>query len=155
MGDEDWDLRDWNDVWSRIVSFAEPTRHVVLGKELPRPLGRPGEMDFIPPKQGMGIDATREHKETEFPTPPPSKPTMEILQGVAQRWDELGLPEITPQEPWFGYSMGEWSEEQERFAQMAVDGDYFETGKILAQRRRKDVTMTTEVRGVPDEPSED
>ncbi len=90
--DEDCDVRDWNDVWWRIVSYAEPTKHIVLGKELPRPLGRPGEMDFIPPKQGMGIDATREHKVTEFPLPPASKPTMEILNKVAERWDELGLP---------------------------------------------------------------
>ena len=49
-------------------------------------------MDFIPPSQGMGIDATREHKTTEFPVPPPSKPTMEILDKVGERWDELGLP---------------------------------------------------------------
>ncbi len=90
--DEDCDVRDWNDVWWRIVSFAEPTEHVHLGAELPRPLGRPGEMDFIPPKRGMGIDATREHKTTEFPVPPPSKPTMEILDKVGERWDELGLP---------------------------------------------------------------
>ncbi len=90
--DEDADVRDWDDIWWRIVSFAHPTEHVHLGKELPRPLGRPGEMDFIPPKQGMGIDATREHKTTEFPVPPPSKPTMEILDKVGERWDELGLP---------------------------------------------------------------
>jgi hypothetical protein len=35
---------------------------------------------------------------------------------------------------------------------MAVKGDYFETGKLLAQRRRKDVGMNTEVRDVHDRP---
>ena len=95
------------------------------------------------------IDATLKE---DFP--PLSLPKRAFMENAKAIWDELGLPEITPQEPWFGYSMGEWSEEQERFAQMAVDGDYFETGKILAQRRRKDVTMNTEVRDVPDEPSE-
>lgn len=90
--DEDCDVRDWNDIMWRIVSFAEPSEHIVLGKELPRHLGRPGEMDFIPPRQGMGVNATREHKQSEFPIPPASKPTMEILAKVAQRWDELGLP---------------------------------------------------------------
>jgi 4-hydroxy-3-polyprenylbenzoate decarboxylase len=90
--DEDCDVRDWNDIMWRIVSFAEPSEHIVLGKELPRHLGRPGEMDFIPPRQGMGVNATREHKQSEFPIPPASKPTMEILAQVARRWDEFGLP---------------------------------------------------------------
>ena len=49
-------------------------------------------MDFIQPRQGMGVNATREHKKSEFPIPPASKPTMEILAKVAQRWDEFGLP---------------------------------------------------------------
>jgi hypothetical protein len=48
-------------------------------------------MDFIPPSRGMGIDATRENKITEFPIPAPSKPTMELLNKVGKRWDELGL----------------------------------------------------------------
>ena len=90
--DEDCDVRDWNDVWWRIVSFCEPGSHAHMGKELPRHLGRPGEMDFVPPSRGMGLDATREHKTTEYPVPPPSKPTMEILDKVGERWDELGLP---------------------------------------------------------------
>ncbi|MEK9658727.1 MAG: UbiD family decarboxylase [Chloroflexota bacterium] len=89
--DEDADVHDWNDIWWRIVSFADPEKQVVLGKELPRPLGRPGEMDFIPPKRGIGIDATRDHKVAEYPFPPASKPTMEILNKVGQRWPELGL----------------------------------------------------------------
>jgi len=37
------------------------------------------------------------------------------------------------------YSLGEWSEEFEHAAHLAVEGDYFETGKVIAQRRRKDV----------------
>ena len=90
--DEDCDVHDWNDVIWRVVSFAEPANHVFMGAELKRPLGRPGEMDFIPPSRGMGIDATRENKVTEFPIPGPSKPTMEMMDKVAQRWDELGLP---------------------------------------------------------------
>ena len=36
---------------------------------------------------------------------------------------------------------------------MAVKGDYFETGKLLAKRRRKDVGMNTEVRELPGRPT--
>jgi hypothetical protein len=32
-----------------------------------------------------------------------------------------------------------------------VRGDYWETGRIIAQRRRRDVAMNTEVRDVADE----
>ena len=31
-------------------------------------------------------------------------------------------------------------------AQRAVESDYFKTGEIIAQRRRNDLTMNTEVR---------
>jgi 4-hydroxy-3-polyprenylbenzoate decarboxylase len=61
-------------------------------------------------------------------------------------WEELGLPKLKPESPWFGYSLGEWSDELERAAELAVRGDYFETGKTLVKRRRKDVKMNTEVR---------
>jgi hypothetical protein len=35
-----------------------------------------------------------------------------------------------------------------------VRGDYWETGRVIAQRRRNDVKMNTEVRDVIDEPEE-
>jgi 4-hydroxy-3-polyprenylbenzoate decarboxylase len=66
-------------------------------------------------------------------------------------WEELGLPKLKPEAPWHGYSLGEWSDEFERAAELAVRGDYFETGKIIAQRRRKDVAMNTDVRRLHDE----
>jgi hypothetical protein len=63
-------------------------------------------------------------------------------------WEELGLPPLKPQTPWFGYSLGEWPDELEAAAARAVKGDYFETGKLLVKRRRRDVTVNTEVRDV-------
>ena len=35
-------------------------------------------------------------------------------------------------------------------AQRAVRSEYWETGKIFAQRRRKDVAMNTEIRSLKD-----
>ncbi|MFL5053280.1 MAG: hypothetical protein ACJ8D4_24505, partial [Xanthobacteraceae bacterium] len=63
-------------------------------------------------------------------------------------WDELGLPKLTPESPWFGYSLGEWPDELDQAAERATRGDYFESGKIQEKRRRKDVRMNTEVRHV-------
>src|SRR5690349_6736597 len=91
------------------------------------------------------IDATLKEK-----FPPISLPKREFMERAKQIWDELGLPKLKPEAPWFGYSLGEWPEELERAAELAVKGDYFETGKLFAARRRKDVRMNTEVRHVPE-----
>jgi 4-hydroxy-3-polyprenylbenzoate decarboxylase len=87
------------------------------------------------------IDATMKE---DFP--PISLPKREYMEGARAIWEELGLPKLKPEAPWFGYSLGEWSDELEKAAELAVKGDYFETGKLLVKRRRKDVKMNTEVR---------
>ena len=78
--------------------------------------------------------------------PPISLPKKEYMEKAKLIWEELGLPELKPQTPWHGYSLGEWEEEFEIMAQRAVDSDYFKTGEIIAQRRRNDLQMNTEVR---------
>ena len=87
------------------------------------------------------IDATMKE---DFP--PISLPKREYMERAKKIWEELGLPKLKPESPWFGYSLGEWPDELERAAELAVNGDYFETGKLLVKRRRKDVRMNTEVR---------
>jgi UbiD family decarboxylase len=87
------------------------------------------------------IDATMKE-----PFPPISLPKREYMERAKQIWEELGLPKLKPEAPWYGYSLGEWPDELARAAEAAVKGDYFETGKLLAQRKRKDVGMNTEVR---------
>ena len=61
-------------------------------------------------------------------------------------WEELGLPALKPEAPWFGYSLGDWPDEFDAAAQRAVAGDAFVTGAIMAQQRRKDVKINTEMR---------
>jgi UbiD family decarboxylase len=85
------------------------------------------------------------------PYPPVSLPKKPFMERAKKIWEELGLPPLRPEQPWFGYSLGEWSEEFDDAAERAVQGDYFETGKEIAKRRRKDVTMNTEVRELKDE----
>ena len=89
------------------------------------------------------IDATLKEK-----FPPISLPKREYMEHAKVIWEELGLPKLKPESPWFGYSLGEWSEEFDHAAELAVKGDYFETGKLIAKRRRNDVRMNTEVRDV-------
>ena len=80
--------------------------------------------------------------------PPISLPKREYMEAAKVIWEELGLPKLKPEAPWFGYSLGEWGEEFERQAELAVKGDYFQTGEKIAKLRRNDVSMNTEVRDV-------
>ena len=80
--------------------------------------------------------------------PPISLPKREYMENARKIWEELGLPKLKPEQPWFGYSLGEWSGDLDAAAERATRGDYFVTGKELAKRRRKDVRMNTEVRNV-------
>ncbi len=95
------------------------------------------------------IDATLKE---DFP--PISLPKREYMERARAIWDELGLPPLKPESPWFGYSLGEWPQELDEAAARAVRGDYFVTGEMLVKRRRKDVPMNTEVRDVKGERSE-
>jgi len=70
------------------------------------------------------------------------------MENAKKIWEELGLPPLRPQSPWFGYSLGEWSPEFDKAAELAVAGDYFQTGELIATQRRNDVKMNTEVRDV-------
>jgi UbiD family decarboxylase len=78
--------------------------------------------------------------------PPISLPRREYMERAREIWEELGLPPLKPEPPWYGYSLGEWPPELEEEAQAAVRGDYFETGRRHAARRRSDVRMNQDVR---------
>jgi 4-hydroxy-3-polyprenylbenzoate decarboxylase len=67
--------------------------------------------------------------------PPISLPKRAYMERSRAIWDELGLPPITPEPPWHGYSLGEWWDELDDEAQLAVEGRWAETGAKLAARR--------------------
>ena len=89
------------------------------------------------------IDATLKE---DFP--PISLPKREYMERAKKIWEELGLPKLKPESPWFGYSLGEWGQEFDAMAERAVRGDYLDNADSLVARRRSDVGMNTEVRRV-------
>jgi UbiD family decarboxylase len=87
--------------------------------------------------------------------PPVSLPKKAFMEHAATLWAELGLPALKPEPPWYGYSLGDWPEEFERQAELAVRGDYWATGDLAAQRRRSDVEMNTPVTRAASPPTAD
>jgi hypothetical protein len=78
------------------------------------------------------IDATR-----PWPYPPVSLPRKEFMERAKEIWEELGFPELKPRMPWFGYSLGAWTADDQEEAELALRGDHFITGEKAKSRRVK------------------
>jgi UbiD family decarboxylase len=91
----------------------------------------------------MLIDAT-----LKADMPPIALPKREYMEAAKDLWEKLGLPNLTPESPWHGYSLGDWNSEWDEMAKRAADGDYMENGRRSAQYRRSDVAPNTSVRDV-------
>jgi len=91
----------------------------------------------------MLIDATLKDS-----APPLALPKREFMERARQIWDELGLPPLTPQPPWHGYSLGDWDAAWDVYAGRAVAGQWEESGKETFARRRGGLTPETPVKSV-------
>ncbi|MDO8466293.1 MAG: UbiD family decarboxylase, partial [Gallionella sp.] len=88
----------------------------------------------------MLIDATQKHAMA-----PLALPAREYMDGARKIWEELGLPALTAKSPWHGYTLGDWTDNWERFAQRAAAGEWEQTGIETLARQRADVTPETPV----------
>ncbi len=92
------------------------------------------------------IDATLKH-----PAPPLALPAREFMERARTVWQELDLPALTPQPPWHGYSLGEWSARWDVYAQRAVAGQWQQSGDETFARRRAGLIPETPVREVEEQ----
>ena len=81
--------------------------------------------------------------------PPLALPTKDYMERSKAIWEELGLPKLRPQAPWFGYSLGDWLPQWDEAAARAATGRYLENGKISLLQQRNDVKAESKFR--PDE----
>jgi 3-polyprenyl-4-hydroxybenzoate decarboxylase len=88
----------------------------------------------------MLIDATQKHPMA--PLALPGKEYMEKARGI---WDELGLPALAPKSPWHGYTLGDWTDTWEKFAQRAARGDWEQNGIETLARQRGGLNPETPV----------
>jgi UbiD family decarboxylase len=112
------------------------------------------------PHRGQGHGPKREHDQEEDSSllidatmkgdmPPLALPKQEYMERAKILWDELGLPKLRPQAPWFGYSLGDWLPQWDAAAERAATGNYLENGRISEGQRRKGIKPETKFR--PDE----
>jgi UbiD family decarboxylase len=80
--------------------------------------------------------------------PPLALPKREYMERAKKIWDELGLPALTPQSPWHGYSLGDWDAAWDVYASRAVAGKWEDSGKETFARRRGGLTPETPVKSV-------
>ena len=88
----------------------------------------------------MLIDATLKH-----PMPPLALPTREHMEHARALWDKLGLPALKTASPWHGYTLGDWTDTWEQFAQRAVAGDWEQNGLQTLARQRTGLDPETPV----------
>ena len=89
------------------------------------------------------IDATRKR-----PMPPLALPTRDVMEHAQALWAELGLPPIELKAPWHGYTLGDWSETWQRFAERALAGDWEANGIETLARQRGGLEPETSVKAV-------
>jgi UbiD family decarboxylase len=101
------------------------------------------------PKSGRREDSTILIDATlKASAPPLALPGREFMENARKIWDELGLPSITPQPPWHGYSLGDWDERYDVYARRAVEGRWEESGQETIKRQRSGLIPETPVREV-------
>ena len=138
---EDIDPDNGDAVFWSLAYRANPTQDIVI---LPNRDGGHGPRGGIHSNDGtMLVDATLKH-----PTAPLALPKKEYMNHAKQLWEKLDLPPLTPEIPWYGYSLGDWTNEWDQLAERAVAGDYIENGKRSAEMRQSGIKPNTPVRDV-------
>ena len=109
---------------SKVVG-DRPFGATPIGMVLSHPSSRYDTME-----SSLLIDATR---KADFP--PLSLPKREYMERAREIWEELGLPELEPQDPWYGYSFGLWPDDLDEEARWAAEGGYDKVTERLRATR--------------------
>jgi UbiD family decarboxylase len=137
--DEDIDIRDPAMVNWAICFNVRPDEDVSIAKgKSPGldPSSHPPGMDSLQARM-TSVSALLINAVRPWPYTPVSLPRKEFMERSKKIWEELELPPLQPRMPWYGYSLGAWTEEDEAEASLAVKSEYFATGKKQTGQRRK------------------
>ncbi|MEE8606826.1 MAG: UbiD family decarboxylase [Nitrospiraceae bacterium] len=125
-------------LWALAYSMQPHRDAEIIRGKVPRldpsiaPSDNQKQMDY---PDGAGASALLINACREHPYLPVSLPRRDFMEAARARWQALKLPELDLKDPWYGYPLSQWTEENAEEAELAVTGRYFETGEKLAQRR--------------------
>ena len=126
---DDIDPTNTNAVFWSMAYRANPVEDVHVVPH--RSSGHGPKSGRVPNDSSLLIDAT-----LKAPFPPLALPTREYMERARKIWDEIGLPALSPQPPWHGYTLGDWNDVWETYAKRAVTGGWEQSGKeTFAQKR--------------------
>ncbi len=120
----------------------------------------PGKDLQVLPYRSQGHGPEREHESGEDDLdatllmdatmkeelPPLALPKQDYMERARKIWDELGLPKLRPQSPWYGAPLGDWLPQWDEAAKRAAEGRYLENGRISEKQRRKGLKPETRFR---------
>ena len=136
--DEDIDPENMDSVMWAVSYRMKPHQDVEILRGMLKGHAPPFQLTETVAKEGKADDsALLINAILKEPFPPVSLPKREYMERAKEIWEELGFPKLTPQSPWYGYSLGDWNEELEEEADLAVRNRYYETGAKLAKRQVK------------------
>jgi 4-hydroxy-3-polyprenylbenzoate decarboxylase len=56
------------------------------------------------------------------------------MESALKIWEEEGLPKLRLRKPWYGYSLGNWTPDDEENARLILEGKYAQVGEKLSER---------------------
>lgn len=119
---EDIDPENADALWWAIAYRCNPVEDVHITPY--RSVGH------APHTAGSGVESTMFIDATlKCDMPPVALPKKEYMEQARTIWEELGLPKLTPQTPWFGYSLGLWCDAWDTCARRAAEGDWIANGR--------------------------
>ena len=113
--------------WS--LAYRSDFTHDVLVTPF-RSSGHGPKSGRAPLESTLLIDATLKND-----LPPLALPAEPYMVEAKKIWEELGLPRLSPQSPWHGYHLGEWTPLWTQYAEDAVHGDWRKSGELTYARR--------------------
>jgi UbiD family decarboxylase len=138
--DDDIDVKDAENILWAIAYRAQPFRDVEVVEAPTFPL----DPAAVPPDQSRGLMGGKPPRSTAvlidatmpWPYPPLSLPKKEFMDRAIEIWRDLQLPALNLKPPYFGYSLGHWTEEEAKEAELATQGRHYETGEKQKATRR-------------------
>ena len=138
--DDDIDIKDAENILWAIAYRAQPFRDVEVVEAPTFPL----DPAAVPPDQTRGLMGGKPPRSTAVLIDA-TRPGLirrcrcrsrQFMDRAMEIWRDLQLPPLNLKPPYFGYSLGHWTEEEDKEAELATQGRHYETGEKQKNERQ-------------------